>query len=843
MSEQKKIALFVDFDNIYLGLRETSREAAEAFATRPHVWLKWIEHGMPLERRGEPNGPRENRVLIRQCYLNPDTFGKYRGYFTRSGFSVVDCPPLTSRGKNSSDIVMVMDILDALRHETHFDRFVIMSADADFTPVLQRLRAHDRRTAVLVSGQAAPAYRAACDRLITEDAFIELALEITPSPEPQRAPAPPQHAAPSAVAALRDPELLSAMGRRIYEEASSSGTLSASELPRILREFKEFTPTSNWLGYYSLQGLTEAILAHRNDLRITDDDPWRIAVHAPDEAAARTNGRGPDTPPAPEPGAEGNAVRDRVVELVARLVAESPEPVVMGKAAHAAIQEAGPMITETRWLGHGTFKNLLLSAPELPFRVVAFPLPGFLYDPARHVSPAERAAAADGLAELDGEMVSLIRRIHQLTDAPKLTPRQYGVLFRVIAKELDRAPYNLMSTGKAVRDQCVERGEPIARQSITTVLRGLGYAGYRLWDPPHRAENLAQTYRGNLLNLLRQAQVTLNDDELRMLDDWLVGTSRERDAGPPPAPPSAHADVRTGSPDGDAGRAPEPDYAAWADALLASGPREPVSTEPPREAKAVADVAPGPFAWPPPDALPLEEHPRQPRDGEPGSADSMDAVPSSPAEPPAPSPYDAFAWPPSDALQGNPADGPMSPSDAAPPIHAQPGDEPTTADEQPSSVPPRHTSADGTAGPSQPAAADDVSAAADDPDADAFPVELSADPGPRGPDVVAADWELSHEPSAAGAAGPDSALPHPALSRPDAPEPASPPNAPADVFMPYWEPADAPTGEQPNGEQPAPAAGTHPASDVVTPQWEPVDPPGSAPAEPRPGDAPHPPSP
>ncbi|HEX6912665.1 MAG TPA: NYN domain-containing protein, partial [Longimicrobium sp.] len=170
--EQKRVALFVDFDNIYLGLLGTSREAAEAFATRPHVWLEWIKQGMPMEpRRADAPGPRENRVLIRRCYLNPDTFGKYRGYFTRSGFSVVDCPPLTSRGKNSSDIVMVMDILDALRHETHFDRFVIMSADADFTPVLQRLRAHDRRTAVLVSGQAAPAYRAACDRLITEDAF------------------------------------------------------------------------------------------------------------------------------------------------------------------------------------------------------------------------------------------------------------------------------------------------------------------------------------------------------------------------------------------------------------------------------------------------------------------------------------------------------------------------------------------------------------------------------------------------------------------------------------------------------------------------------------------------
>ncbi|HEX2079831.1 MAG TPA: NYN domain-containing protein, partial [Longimicrobium sp.] len=104
----KKVALFVDFDNIFLGLRETSREAAEAFATKPQTWLRWIEQGMGNGSDADAGTGR--RILIRRCYLNPDTFGKYRGYFTRSGFAVVDCPSLTSRGKNSSDIVMVMDI-------------------------------------------------------------------------------------------------------------------------------------------------------------------------------------------------------------------------------------------------------------------------------------------------------------------------------------------------------------------------------------------------------------------------------------------------------------------------------------------------------------------------------------------------------------------------------------------------------------------------------------------------------------------------------------------------------------------------------------------------------------
>lgn len=871
--DTKKIALFVDFDNIYLGLRETSREAAEAFATRPGTWLRWIEQGMQLDPRADRTGPKENRVLIRRCYLNPDTFGKYRGYFTHSGFTVVDCPTLTSRGKNSSDIVMVMDILDALRHETHFDRFVIMSADADFTPVLQRLRAYDRRTAVLVSGQAAPAYRAACDRLITEDQFIELALEMPPIPEPQRPAAGPASSAasasgaangsapvgPAGSVAIRDPELLAAIGQRVYEEASSTGTLSASELPRILREFKEFTPSSNWLGYYSLQNLAEAVLAHRPELRITDDDPWRIAVQVAEEPAPPA-GDAPQPAAAQQPGTEWGPIRDRVVERVARMVAESPEPVVMGKAAHIAIQEAGPLITETRWLGKGTFKNLLLSAPDLPFRVVASPLPGYLYDPARHADPRERAAV-DGLAEMEPELASLIRRIHQLTDAPKLTPRQYRVLWEVIAKEITRAPYSLMSTGKAVRDQCVERGEPIARQSITLVLRGLSYATYRFWDPPHRADNLAYTYRGNLLNQLRQAQVTLSDDELRMLDDWLLGPIAEEPDEPsqPPARLSVDAPASAdGAVPADAPRSADAtasadgvraDTAASADAV----PSAESATEPSVDGRSAAQSGDVTSAEPIPsiepdfvtaDALPADESrpptsagdDTVPADWEPGQAAAAVDAPA------AVEPVIASLDPSLPAAEDAP------PASDAAPVDARADDTPSLVAE-----PPRATAADADL-------------------ADAIPADLSADHGPRGADEVAAEWEMSAapvEPDAEDQAAPPSAEPsaeapsgeivpaewqpsdahdaapsaEDARSEPSIESPSTPVAASDEIIPAEWQSADEPTatGVEPPSAAPSPAerpvepaaADAAPGDDIFTPFWEAADEPASL-AEPRP---------
>lgn len=159
-------ALFVDFDNVLLGLKGLDEAAAEVFATNPQRWVDWLE--------AAPNGQgQQRRFLSRNCYLNPQAFARYRAIFIQAGFTVVDCPPLTVRGKNSADIRIVMDVLDLLDHPVHYDDFVIASADADFIPVLQRLRAHDRRTTVIASGPVAPAYRANSDTLIDAEAFID----------------------------------------------------------------------------------------------------------------------------------------------------------------------------------------------------------------------------------------------------------------------------------------------------------------------------------------------------------------------------------------------------------------------------------------------------------------------------------------------------------------------------------------------------------------------------------------------------------------------------------------------------------------------------------------------
>ena len=165
-----RCALFVDFDNVYLGLKRLDAAAAAVFAESPGKWLERFEAGQ------DESGSFSRRYLVRNCYLNPSAFSQFRANFTRAGFSVVDCPSLTQQGKSSADINLVLDAVDALAATTHYDEFVIVSADADFTPLALRCRAADRRVTIVTASPAASAYRAVADEVVAADDLAALLL-------------------------------------------------------------------------------------------------------------------------------------------------------------------------------------------------------------------------------------------------------------------------------------------------------------------------------------------------------------------------------------------------------------------------------------------------------------------------------------------------------------------------------------------------------------------------------------------------------------------------------------------------------------------------------------------
>ena len=556
-----RTALFVDFDNIYLRLQQEDPRAAELFATSPARWLDWLRQKLPHDREnggeGRPAGetlPR--KILFRRCYLNPSQFGRFRPDFSRAAFEVVDCPPLTSGGKTSSDIHMVMDILDALHHDTHFDEFIILSGDADFTPVLLRLSKHDRRSVVLAIGPASTAYKAACDLLIDEDTFLEEAIGVDLS-EVVRTTLPSQtRPGPGIPSITAGPDLLRRIADKVYERASGSGELVATDLPSIYREFPEFTASTNWLGFNSLRSMTWGVVHARPDLSMVDGDPWKVRVR-PGATAERSEtgemgegengGAAPFSPASPMSSSlpmsampampsiaplspiDAERLTEEILDFVRSIVESSDAAVPMARAAQGVIARFGDAVLRSRWAGAGTFRDLL-GAQEDPGFSISSVKPGYVYDPDRHQVPA--AGRSDELENADPELAGLAYRIHQLTDAPYLTPHEYGRIFRLVAAEVNQHGYFLHRTSKAVRDRCIEEGSPVARSSVNFILRGIAFAGHRYAQAgPEEPLALAAIFAKNVAVLCESAGFALSAEERGRLFDWITGDLREEDGG------------------------------------------------------------------------------------------------------------------------------------------------------------------------------------------------------------------------------------------------------------------------------------------------------------------------
>jgi len=531
-----KTALFVDFDNVYLGLERVDRAAAERFATDPQRWLEWFEGG--LMGKDSPRTDQPRSVLVRKCYLNPKTFHAYRPYFTRCAFEVIDCPPLTRRAKNSSDIRMVMDILDALEHPTRFEEFVILSGDADFTPVLLRLRAHDRRTAVLAVGFAAEAYKAACDHVVLEEVFVEDALGIVATPTRPSIPPPMAAEAADVAGVTTAADILQRVATKLTEAARRNHVLLPRDVVQVLRTFPEFTPACNWFGYFSLKSLAAELCRRSGAVELVGDgggDTWCLA---PIATAAPTPTPTPtpiSTPTSTAPAAREPDLTARIVASVRRIVDASSAPVPLAKAAQSVIRDLGSVVVESSWAGAGSFKALLRNAGGKDLRLLDRE-PGFVWDAARALPEALRGDEAPPVPSPDPVMEDTIeRRVSRLTGVPALRSEEYAVLFQTIAEELAANEFSLNSTAKAVRDYLSSQEEPVPRAAVTFVLRGLTYDGLRLDESPRdwSPGELAQAFFRNALSLCEDVELALNDDERERLRSWLCGSPPPR-APPPP---------------------------------------------------------------------------------------------------------------------------------------------------------------------------------------------------------------------------------------------------------------------------------------------------------------------
>lgn len=180
-----RTALFLDFDNFFSGLMSTDPASALELVSGPSRWLQRLKSSY--------SDGADRRWLVLRCYMNPAGsitdprnpserlyFSKFRPFFTQAGVEVVDCPPLSKGSKNGADIRIAIDVMAALQANTRYDEFVIASADSDFTPLLQVLRADDRQITVIATSATAIAYESLADRFLDEQDVFDLIMPDEP---------------------------------------------------------------------------------------------------------------------------------------------------------------------------------------------------------------------------------------------------------------------------------------------------------------------------------------------------------------------------------------------------------------------------------------------------------------------------------------------------------------------------------------------------------------------------------------------------------------------------------------------------------------------------------------
>jgi len=134
MEQKLKIAVFIDFDNIEIGVKSTLHREFDVAAVLD-----------ALKERGE--------IVTKFAYAN---WGKQE-YATRAlsehAVQMVQRDPSPRGDKNGADINLALDALEMAFTHDHINAFAIVSGDSDFIALVNKLKQYDKRIFV-VGGRA-----------------------------------------------------------------------------------------------------------------------------------------------------------------------------------------------------------------------------------------------------------------------------------------------------------------------------------------------------------------------------------------------------------------------------------------------------------------------------------------------------------------------------------------------------------------------------------------------------------------------------------------------------------------------------------------------------------------
>jgi uncharacterized protein (TIGR00288 family) len=124
-SDTKNMALFCDFENVALGVRE---------AKYPDFDIRKVLERLLL--KGD--------IVVKKAYCDWERYKDFKKPMHEAAFELIEIPHVRMSGKNSADIRMVVDALDLCYTKAHVDTFVIISGDSDFSPLVSKLRENNK---------------------------------------------------------------------------------------------------------------------------------------------------------------------------------------------------------------------------------------------------------------------------------------------------------------------------------------------------------------------------------------------------------------------------------------------------------------------------------------------------------------------------------------------------------------------------------------------------------------------------------------------------------------------------------------------------------------------------
>jgi len=150
----QNMALFCDFENIALGVRDAKQEAFNIKLVLERLLLK-------------------GNIVVKKAYCDWDRYKEFKAAMHEAAFELIEIPHLRQSGKNSADIRMVVDALDLCYTKSHVDTFVIISGDSDFSALASKLRENNKMVIGLgVRSSTSDLLMSNCDEFILYDDLV-----------------------------------------------------------------------------------------------------------------------------------------------------------------------------------------------------------------------------------------------------------------------------------------------------------------------------------------------------------------------------------------------------------------------------------------------------------------------------------------------------------------------------------------------------------------------------------------------------------------------------------------------------------------------------------------------